>query len=81
MSNLIGKLIDKMTDNNLAGKSNVKYWLISGVVVIGLVVISYFAWTIGREINYTFAYEAQVKESICEMVKPEYLINPSECKK
>lgn len=41
--------------------------------------LSVVFWSIGREINYLASYEDQVKETVCEMVKPEHLIKP--CKK
>lgn len=33
-------------------------------------------WQLAREVNYSFGYESQVKETICEMVRPENLKHP-----
>lgn len=35
--------------------------------------LAYFGWTIARKWNYAWSYESMVKETVCEMVKPEHL--------
>lgn len=37
---------------------------------------SYAAWHLYRAWNYTWGYESMVKETVCDMVKPEYLKKP-----
>lgn len=54
-------------------------WLILLVGVIGVAVLLYGAWKLNRWWNYSWGYESQVTATICEMVKPEYLVDPSEC--
>ena len=53
------------------------YVVIAVLVIIGL--ISWGGWHLKRWWNYTWGYESQVTETVCEMVKPEYLKNPSRC--
>ena len=50
---------------------------ILAAVVIGL--IAYGGWHLKRWWNYNWGYEAQVTQTVCEMVKPEYLIDPTKC--
>ena len=52
------------------------------IIVVGLAIIlslGYGAWHLKRWWNYTWGYQSQVTETVCEMVKPEYLINPEKC--
>lgn len=49
-----------------------------GVVII-LATISYIAWQWKRDWNYSWSYESRVQQTVCVMVKPEYLKNPKEC--
>jgi len=53
-----------------------KSWIpyIFGALLAPFVI--YGAWELGRKINYSLAYEDMVIETICKMVKPEYLIKP-----
>jgi len=46
-------------------------------VVIGL--LAYGGWHLKRWWNYNWGYESQVTQTVCEMVKPEYLVDPSKC--
>lgn len=46
------------------------------LAIIGIPTCSYHY---DRWKNYKFGYESQVRESVCNMVKPEALINPSDC--
>lgn len=48
-----------------------------GIIAIVLIVsISIGGYMFQRWWNYTWSYEASVKQTICEMVKPEHLIRP-----
>lgn len=51
---------------------------IVGFILICLV--GYGMWHLKRWWNYTWGYEAQVTETVCQLVKPEYLIDPGKCK-
>ena len=35
-------------------------------------------WMLQRKVHYVFAYEALVQQTVCETVKPEYLV-PGKC--
>jgi len=41
--------------------------------IAGVITISYGLWWIGKRANYSFQYEAMVKETIRETVKQECL--------
>lgn len=47
-----------------------------GIVIV--IALSYGAWLIARWWNYSISYEDQVRVTVCEMVKPEYLKQPCE---
>ena len=48
--------------------------LILIVITIALAIsLPFFAWKIGRKINYSFSYRDMVREEIRAMVKPEAL--------
>ena len=47
--------------------------------VILAVVITYYGWQFKRWVHYSWSYETQVTQTVCKMVKPEYLKNPSDC--
>lgn len=51
------------------------------LVVVIVCAIVYGAWWLGRQVSYSFMYDDLVKQTICEMVKPEHLKNPLDCKK
>ena len=51
---------------------------IVGIILVALVVVG--IWQFKRWWNYNWGYESQVTRTVCEMVKPEYLIDPSKCK-
>lgn len=53
-----------MTNNNL----------IIALLIIATPMLAYAAWEVGRYLNYSLSYEEQVQATVCEMVKPEYLI-------
>jgi hypothetical protein len=48
------------------------------IILLG-VGCSQLRYQFDREWNYSRAYEGKVQETICEMVKPEYLKNPKDC--
>ena len=54
--------------------------LIIVVVVVCVIGLGYGMWQLKRWFNYSWGYESQVTSTVCEMVKPEYLKNPSRCK-
>ena len=53
-------------------------YYIMGAIIIGSLV--YGGFKIKRWFNYEFGYASQVRESVCDMVKPEYLKRPEDCK-
>lgn len=54
-------------------------WGIYLLVGIFFIAITYYGWQFKRWIHYSWSYETQVTQTVCKMVKPEYLKNPSEC--
>jgi hypothetical protein len=56
-----------------------KFWGGIICVVLLLVVIAWGSYHFQRWWNYTWSYESQVTDTICEMVKPEYLKHPEKC--
>ena len=52
---------------------------ILGITLVGAITVG--GWFIKRSWNYYFGYESQTIETICETVKPEYLIDPTVCDK
>ena len=44
------------------------------ILIIG--VVSYGGWILQKKISYTFSYEEMVEETVCKMVKSEYLKKP-----
>lgn len=56
--------------------STILAWVI-GVVLFAALGLG--MWKVARWWNYTWGYETQVQETVCEMVKPEYLKDPSDC--
>jgi len=52
------------------------------VVVVMLAVLAgagFGIWVLQRKLHYEFAYEAFVQQTVCETVKPEYVV-PGRCK-
>ena len=55
--------------------------VIQGFVIgVIIVAISYGGWQLKRWWNYNWGYESQVTQTVCDMVKPEYLKQPNNCK-
>jgi len=51
-------------------------------VIIGIIFIigiGYYSWKFKRWANYSWSYETQVTQTVCDMVNPEYLIDPKKC--
>ena len=40
------------------------------------VAFMFSCWYIGKWINYKFSYNAQVQKTVCQMIKPEALVEP-----
>ena len=63
---------------------NLKPILVSLGVLGSIVLVLYLFWYLPyqyeRAKNYKLGYESYVTGTICEMVKPEHLINPKKCK-
>lgn len=49
------------------------------LLAIVLVPLAYGGWHLKRWFNYEFGYGADVQQTVCQMVKPEYLKNPKDC--
>jgi len=43
------------------------------LLIIAVLVIGYSTWQIKRWVNYSWGYQSQVRSTVCEMVKPEYI--------
>lgn len=56
-----------------------KMFLVGGVITLIIFSFIYGIYQWNRSWNYKFGYESRVKETVCEMVKPEYLKSPDEC--
>lgn len=54
--------------------------VIGVLVLIVLIPILYGGWHLKRWFNWSFGYSNDTKTIVCEMVKPEYLKNPEDCK-
>lgn len=52
-------------------------WVV-GLVFVAL--LAYGGFKLQRWFHWNWGYESQVVETVCEMVNPEYLIDPSKCK-
>lgn len=54
---------------------------IGGALVVAVVVglIGWGIFTMKRSWNYSWGYQDKVEETVCDMVKPEYLVDPSKC--
>lgn len=50
--------------------------LVYGVAVVLLIGFAYGSWELARRANYVLSYEAQVRQTVCAMVKPEQLREP-----
>lgn len=52
-------------------------------LVIGFFILfaagTYLSYAFKRSWNYNWAYKSRVEQTVCEMVKPEYLIDPNDC--
>jgi len=56
-----------------------KYLAGSVLLVLVILSVSYGGYQFKRWWNYKWGYAAQVQTTVCEMVKPEALINPERC--
>lgn len=72
--------------DNILNYINDKPWLstICGIIAIIIVLcviggIIYGIFLLSRWFNYEFNYESQVIQSLCEIIKPESLKDPSIC--
>lgn len=48
-------------------------YAVSVVVLLGVI---YGGVKLGAMVSYTLSYESRVKQTVCDMVKPEYLRDP-----
>ena len=51
--------------------------IIGILIVVGISILSavgYGAWVLQRKVHYKFGYESLVQQTVCETVKPEYII-------
>lgn len=48
------------------------------IAVAVFLAFGYGMWQLKRTINYSWSYESQVRDTVCEIVKPEY-VKPGEC--
>lgn len=72
--------------DNILNYINDKPWLgtICGIIAVIIVLcviggIIYGIFLLKRWFNYEFNYESQVIQSLCEIIKPESLKDPSIC--
>lgn len=45
-----------------------------GLALVG--VLAYGGWAVSRWLNYFIGYESMVKQTVCDMIKPDHLIKP-----
>ncbi len=51
--------------------------IIGALVIVGA--IAFAGWHIKRWFNYNFGYSSDVQTTLCDMVKREALIDPTQC--
>jgi len=51
--------------------------ILIGIMLFLLVVV--LPWQVRRWWHYTWSYESKVHGTVCEMVKPEALKDPTQC--
>jgi hypothetical protein len=44
----------------------------TGAIIL-ISAIGYGLWVVGKTINYKLSYQSMVEDTVCSMVKPEYL--------
>ncbi len=52
-------------------------WVIGSLIGVTLVVV--LIWVFTKTFNYSWFYQSNVQQTICEMVKPENLTKPEIC--
>ena len=50
--------------------------LLNVLGVVLLIVFALGAWEVSRRANYALSYDAMVRQTVCDMVKPEHLRVP-----
>lgn len=50
------------------------------IALILIALVSYGGWHLKRWFNYTWGYQSDVTKTVCELVKPEALVDPTKCK-
>lgn len=53
-----------------------RYVIYSIIVVIIISGLGYAGWVFQKKWNYYWSYENMVKQTVCDMVKPEHLKQP-----
>jgi len=53
--------------------------VVYGALVIFAMLLAYGMWNAQRWLNWEFSYNDGVRIAICDLVKPEALIDPSVC--
>lgn len=61
-------------------KDILKYAVFMSFAVVATLGFMYGMWNLSRYMNYSMSYEDMVRDTVCELVKPEYLQQPCEAK-
>lgn len=59
-------------------REQAQQWLLAIIICALIIGVIYGMYLAGRWLQYNFGYESQVRSTVCEMVKPEYLKEPCE---
>lgn len=58
--------------------------ILTGIVIVGIIavvgVIAFGLHSLSKTFNWNMMYKDHATSLICEMVKPEHLVNPELCK-
>lgn len=65
----------KQLSKKIVDKLNLLGYMIIFLIVGG---VCYGGWQMKRSWNYSFSYEDMVQSTVCETVKPEYVL-PGKC--
>lgn len=58
--------------------------ILTGLMITGIIVVvgalAFGLHSLSKTVNWNMMYKDHAISLVCEMVKPEYLVNPEECK-
>jgi len=57
--------------------------ILTGLTIVGIIavigILAFGLHSLGKTINWNMMYKGHATSLICEMVKPEHLVNPENC--